>query len=80
MVNHKVALNEVIDDMVITELLKEEKYHEYLDLLPTFPQRLPPTVHQPLTMDLLNRLICKCCVTAASIPDGFVKQNNHGKL
>ncbi|CAM8899266.1 unnamed protein product [Rhodiola kirilowii] len=45
MAHRQLKLNDVIDDMVITQLLKEEKYHEFLNLLPTFPQRIPPTVH-----------------------------------
>ncbi|CAM8907367.1 unnamed protein product [Rhodiola kirilowii] len=39
MAHRQVKLNEGIDHMVITQLLKEERYHEFLNLLPTFPQR-----------------------------------------
>ncbi|CAM8954714.1 unnamed protein product [Rhodiola kirilowii] len=43
MAHRQLKLNDVIDDMVITQLLMEEKYHEFLTLLPNFPQRVNPT-------------------------------------
>ncbi|CAM8901649.1 unnamed protein product [Rhodiola kirilowii] len=44
MAHRQIKLDDAIDDMVITRLLKEEKYQEYINLLPTFPQRAPATV------------------------------------
>ncbi|CAM8904488.1 unnamed protein product [Rhodiola kirilowii] len=43
MADRQIKLNDAIDYMVISRLLKEEKYDEYLNLLPTFPQRGAPT-------------------------------------
>ncbi|CAM8899090.1 unnamed protein product [Rhodiola kirilowii] len=40
MAHRQIKLDDAIDDMVISRLLKEEKYDEFLNLLPTFPQRI----------------------------------------
>lgn len=58
MANRKIMLTEAINDMVVTQLLKEENYHEYLNMLSSFPQRVEWMVHEPVISGTL-RWICR---------------------